>query len=408
MTATADPIVWNPLDAQQRADPYPAYARLVREDPVHHSPFGMTVLSRFADCEMVLRSPLASVDDTKAPMYPEFVEAAEDPAALEALLAKRPFLFLDPPDHTRLRGLVSKAFTPKTVERLRPRVEELVAQLLDAMTDEATVDIVAAFAYPLPITIISEMLGVPARDAEQFTRWSRALARSLDPEFLLPPEAVAARNEAVAEFHAYFRDLIAARRRSPGDDVLTALVHAEEEGNRLTEEEVLSTCTLLLVAGHETTVNLIANGTLALLRHPDQCARLRSDPALARSAVEEVLRYDPPVQLTGRLLLGDLEVSGEVLPAGSFNVLLLAAAQRDPAAFADPDAFDIGRGDVRHLAFGHGPHFCLGAPLARLEGEVALRELISRFPNLALAADELAYRENLVLRGLEALPVAVR
>jgi unspecific monooxygenase len=408
MSTATDPVVWNPFDPVMRTDPYPVYQRLLAEDPVHENALGMLMLSRFTDCETVLRHPNASSDESKAPAFTEFVQAAEDPDELQRLLEMRPFLFLDPPDHTRLRGLVSKAFTPKTVERLRPRVELLVTELLDAVAAASgPVDLVSALAYPLPITIISEMLGVPAEDSDQFTAWSRALARSLDPEFVLPPEAVSARNTALEEFHAYFRRLIAARRHDPRDDVLSALVHAEEEGNRLTENELLATCTLLLVAGHETTVNLIANGALALMRNPAELQRLRGEPTLIKSAIEEMLRFDPPVQLTGRLVLDDIAISDRTLSAGLFVVLLIGAANRDPAMFTNPNDFMVNRPDVRHLSFGLGHHFCLGAPLARLEAQAALGQLVQRFPDLALATDSLQYRENLVLRGLESLPVRV-
>jgi cytochrome P450 len=257
----------------------------------------------------------------------------------------------------------------------------------------------------LPVQVISEMLGVPPEDHERFKGWSRDLARGLDPDFILPQEVLDQRKAAIDAFSAYFLELIAERRRAPQDDLLSALVAAEDEGDRLTERELLSTCTLLLVAGHETTVNLIANGTLALLRHPDQLRRLRDDPSVARSAVEEVLRYDAPVQMTGRVALEDIELDGATLTKGAFALLLLASANRDPAAFAEPDRLDLGRTDNHHLAFGFGTHFCLGAPLARLEGEIALTSLVRRCPDLALATDQPRYKENLILRGLEALPV---
>jgi cytochrome P450 len=393
---------FDPFDPAFRVDPYPLYQRMREENPIHPGPIGGLVLTRHADCLHVLRHPAASSDERKGDLFRAMEEAGE---VDRELADNRPFLFLDPPDHTRLRRLVSKAFTPRRVERLRPRVQTLVDELLDAVVPTGAIELIEDLAYPLPVQVISELLGVPPEDHERFKGWSRDLARGLDPDFILPPEVLERRQEAIDAFSAYFLELIAERRRAPRDDLLSALVAAEDEGDRLTEQEVLSTCTLLLVAGHETTVNLIANGALALLRHPDQLQRLREDPSLARSAVEELLRYDPPVQMTGRVALEDIELDGATLEKGTFGLLLLGSANRDPAAFPDPDRLDLGRTDNHHLSFGFGTHFCLGAPLARLEGEVALTTLVQRGPDLALATDAPRYKENLILRGLEALPL---
>ena len=395
---------FDPFDPVFRTDPYPVYARLREENPVHPSALGGLVVTRHADCLHVLRHPAASSDERNSDLFRAMQEAGE---VDEELVDARPFLFLDPPDHTRLRRLVTKAFTPRTIERLRPRVQELVDELLDARVGTGSIELVEDFAYLVPVQIISELLGVPPEDHERFKGWSRDLARGLDPDFILPPEVVEKRKQAIDAFSAYFLELIAERRRVPQDDLLSALVAAEDAGDRLTERELLSTCTLLLVAGHETTVNLIANGTLALLRHPDELRRLRDDPSIARTAVEELLRFDPPVQLTARVALEDMEIGGQTLAKGTSAILLLGSANRDEAAFAEPDQLDIGRTDNHHLAFGFGTHFCLGAPLARLEGEVALTTLVRRFPDLALATDAPRYKENLVLRGLEELPLSL-
>ncbi|MBB5082821.1 cytochrome P450 [Nonomuraea endophytica] len=338
------------------------------------------------------------------------------------------FLRLDPPDHTRLRALVSRAFTPRMVERLRPRVEAITAELIGAMGEEA--DLVAEFAYPLPVLVITEMLGVPPEDYERFRGWSETLARSLDP--MLPSGQADTTERASLEFRAYFRELLAERRVRPGEDLLSALVQVEE----LTEAELLATCVLLLVAGHETTVNLIANGVLNLARH-GMLHLAADDP---RPVVEEVLRYDPPVQLTARTALREAELGGTALPAGTAVMALVGAANRDPAAFPDPDRFDPGRFDPgrfdpgrfdpgrvdpgrvdpgrsdpgrsdpgrapeRHLAFGLGIHFCLGATLARMEGEIALRALAEAAPELKLVEEAPPYKENVVLRGLARLQV---
>jgi unspecific monooxygenase len=317
----------------------------------------------------------------------------------------RPFLFMDPPDHTRLRGLVNKAFTPRVVERLRERVEAIVDELLGAVAPKGEIEIVEDLAYPLPVRVICEMLGVPAEDHETFRSWSQHVARGLDPDFVLPPDFIERRQRTFDQLREYFLRLIEARRREPREDLISALIAAEENGQVLSEDELVTTCGLLLIAGHETTVNLIANGTLALLRHPDQLRRLRDDPSLIRTAVEEVLRFDPPVQMTARIALDDIAVGSATFRKGQLAILLLAAANRDEAQFADPETFDIGREDNRHLAFGMGIHFCVGAPLARVEGQIALSAIAERLRDPALMVETPKYKENLVLRGLEALPV---
>ena len=404
--STTDPLVFNPFDPAVRADPYPLYRRMREEEPTHRSPLGFYVFTRYDDCLTVLRHPQMSSDQRHAAGAIEFLE--QQPAArkmAEAMEGKRPFLLLDPPDHTRLRGLVSKAFTPRTVEGLRPRIQQVVDELIDDVQPKGAMEVVEDLAYPLPVIIICEMLGVPPSDHERFKDWSRDLARGLDPDFVQPMDSLEHRFETVLAFHEYFRELIARRRSDPGDDVLTALVHAEEQGDTLTEDEVLGTCTLLLVAGHETTVNLIGNGVLALLRHRDQLEKLWADRALIKGAVEEILRYDPPVQFDGRVAMADIEVGGVTVAQGEQPILILAAANRDPLQFDAPEVFDITRADNRHLSFGHGLHFCLGAPLARLEGQLALGTLVGRLPLMELATDEPVYKENLILRGLAELPI---
>ncbi|MHB8670379.1 MAG: cytochrome P450 [Acidimicrobiales bacterium] len=400
---------FDPFDPTFRADPYPVYRRLREQDPTHRSLLGFRVFTRYADCAALLHHPDASSDTRNGAAFRAFLEQAPEAARrfAELVSRRRSFLFLDPPDHTRLRGLVSKAFTPRVVEKLRPRIVELVDGLLDAALERGSLEVIEEFAYPIPVVVICELLGVPASDHEKFKGWSRSLARALDPDVVLPVEVLEHRLEAMEAFHHYFRELIDRRRAEPQEDLLSALVTAEDEGDQLSEDELLGTVTLLLVAGHETTVNLIGNGVLALVRHPEALAALAADPSLARSAVEEVLRWDPPVQLDGRVMLADVEIGGVTLERGEQPVILLAAANRDPEQFPDAERFDIERTDNRHLSFGHGIHFCLGAPLARLEGQVALTTIARRLRGLALAdpAAPLEYRENLVLRGLARLPV---
>ncbi len=409
--AAAGTLVWDPYDPAWVEDPYGVYAELRRSNPVHRNALGFWVFTRHADCLAIMRDKRSSSDgrNADATTFRE-VRAVDLPLQQgpEAMLAEMaPFLFRDPPDHTRLRGLVQKAFTPRVVEGLRPRLEEICEGLLDTALERGEIDLVADYAYPLPVQIIVEMLGVPAEDHEQFRVWSHALARGLDPDFLLPPEAVQQRLGAILSFVQYFASLIEARRQEPGEDLLSRLIQAEEQGDVLTQGELLSTCILLLVAGHETTVNLISGGALALLERPDQLALLRDDPAVVRSGVEEMLRFVCPVQLTGHVALEEMEVGGATIAAGEFSMLLIASANRDPDAFDDPDTFDVTRADNNHLGFGFGIHHCLGAPLARLEAQIALPALLRRTRRLERTTDELSYKQNIVLRGLESLPVRV-
>ena len=392
-----DLLSFDPLDPGFAADPYAHYARLRGTGPAVRSPLGLLVFTGHEACSAILRDHRFGHGPAEENSPFESADGDDDRV--------RSFLQLDPPDHSRLRGLVSKAFTARRVQRLRPRVAELVAGLVADGVARGSMDVIGDLAYPLPVTVISELLGVPPEDHERFRGWSDALARGLDPDFLLPPEFLARQRAAREEFRAYFAELAARRRTEPAEDLLSDLVRIQAETAAFSDAELLATCALLLVAGHETTVNLIGNGTLALLRHPDQLAWLREDPDRVGTAVEELLRYDPPVQLTGRMALADTEVCGQPVRAGEPVLLLLAAANRDPAVFPDPDRLDLARGTARHLAFGLGIHFCLGAPLARMEGEAALRELI-RHP-LEPTGGAPAYKENLVLRGLARLPVRI-
>jgi len=403
-------LVWDPFDPLWRADPPAVYARLRTENPVHRSPLGFWVFTRHADCLALLRDKRTSSDARKAD--PESFRGLRrfddvDGPVAEAFEEMAPFLFRDPPDHTRLRGLVQKAFTPRVVDGLRGRITEISESLVDDALALGSADLVADLAYPLPVQIIVEMLGVPADDHAMFRIWSDAMARGLDPDFLLPPEAIQERLVGILSFIQYFAGLIERRRLDPGDDLLSALIAAEEQGDVLSQGELIATCILLLVAGHETTVNLIGGGALTLLEHPGELARFREDLSLTRPAVEEMLRYVSPVQLTGRIALEDVEVGGVTLAKGEFAMLLLGSANRDPDAFEDPDVFDVGRSENPNLGFGFGIHHCLGAPLARLETQIALRTLFERAAVVERASDDLAYKDNIVLRGLASLPVTL-
>lgn len=398
------------LTPEFRDDPYQFFRLLREHDPVHHTPFGVYLVSRHADAAAIVRDPHLSSDQRNSELYQAFAEAA--PAFDEDTMDQMNdvvMLFKDPPDHTRLRGLVSKAFTPKMVERLRVRVQAIVDERLDEVEarSDGRMDVVTDLAYPLPVVIICELLGVPPEDHATFSAWSSELAASIDPDPLLSPDQRARIQEAGNAFLEYFTDLIERRRRSLRDDLLSALIEAEEGGDRLTEEELLGTALFLLIAGHETTVNLIGNGTLALLQHRDQLDRLRDDPSLDRRAVEELLRFDSPVQLTQRITLDEYRLGDVTIPKGQNLVPLLGAANRDPAEFDDPDRLDLGRENAnRHVAFGGGHHFCLGAALARLEGAAAIGTLVRRFPAIELAGEPVR-RTTFTLRGLEHLPVSI-
>jgi cytochrome P450 len=390
---------FNPMDPEFLADPYPTYHRLRAEDPVHHSPLGFWVLTRYEDVSSVLRDPRFIKEPLAALVAARF--GAEVPRGVGLSMLDR-----DPPDHTRLRSLVSKAFTPRVVEGLRPRIQQIVDGLITRAEAAGSIDVIEEFAYPIPVNVICEMLGVPVADHERFKGWSLDIARGLD-SIWLPPDSEVPRRSAAAR-HAisdYFRGLIAARRAAPRGDLLSALIAAEEAGDKLSEEELLATCILLLIAGHETTVNLIGNGVLALLRHPAELSRLRETPGLITSAVEELLRYDGPVQRTARVASADATIGGRTIPRGDMVMPFIGAADRDPAQFPEPDRLDLSRSDNRHIAFGWGIHFCLGAPLARVEGQIAIDALVRRLPGLELVNHQPEYRQSLTLRGLKTLPV---
>jgi cytochrome P450 len=395
MTAAAPP---DPFAPAAQPDPYPAYARLRREAPVHPLvlPDGTRrwLVTRYEDVDAALRDPRLSKRDPATDSMPPIVRAV----VANQMLAQ------DPPDHTRLRRLVAQAFAPRLVAGREPLVQRTADDLLDRVRPGEGFDLVGDYAHPLPLTVIADLLGIPLEDRGPFRRWSDA-AVAVDPAGgPVPPW----RLNALGEFAAYLTGLFARKRRDPGDDLTSGLVHAADEGDALSPEELLAMVWLLLVAGHETTVNLIGNGVLALLRHPDQLALLRADPGLLPGAVEELLRYDGPVATsTPRFSTAEVDLPGGTIPAGEQVIVVLASADRDPERFADPDVLDVRRADVRHLAFGRGVHYCLGAPLARMEGRIALGTLLRRVPGLrsAVPFEELEWRRSLLVRGLRAFPV---
>jgi cytochrome P450 len=379
-----------------RADPYPAYRMLRQAAPIFRLPNGFWVVSTHAGCAAVLRDPRFGRE--RDDISPEF---AREPIMLSL---SRMMLLRDPPAHTRLRGLVSKAFTARRMEALRPRIAQIVDQLIDDVEPQGQMDIMRDFARKLPVTVICDMLGVPEADRAPFMADNEVRGRILDPVPISREELDKA-NENVLTTEAYFRTLFAYRRANPGDDLTTALLAARENDDALTDDEVLANIGLLFVAGHETTTNLIGNGLLALHRNPAQLKRLQADPSLIPNAVEELLRYDSPVQLTGRNALEDSEVLGQNIAAGAHIIALLGAANRDPAAYeGDPETLDVGRPGVRAISFGGGIHHCLGAQLARIEGEIALRHLLTRLPDLRLADPvNINWKPTITLRGPQSL-----
>jgi cytochrome P450 len=388
-------------------NPYPIYSVIRTVRPVLQVPIpdwngpGMWMLTRYRDVHGALRDPRFSVERIRAPLVrdnltrmPEFLR--------QSAQGLRSMLIMDPPDHTRVRKLVNKAFTPKRIAALRGHIEALVATLLDEAAERGRFDVIHDLAEPLPAIVIAELLGVPTEDHRQFREWSSALISGM------ASQSGEARENATAagrRIFGYLADIIADRRRAPREDLISAMIQAQEERDALTDAELLATSNLLLLAGHETTTNLIGNGMLALLREPDEWRRLCAQPDLLPSAIEELLRFDGPVQATLRVALEDVVIDEHVIPEGSLVLTSIGAANHDPAVFTNPDRLDLARDPNPHLAFGFGTHFCLGAPLARLEAQLAFEALTRRFPKLALADDRPAYRLNPVLRGLVRLEV---
>ena len=388
------------LDPVFREHPHDQLDRLRVEDPVHlQAARGRLFLTRFEDAKEVLADRSLSVDPRKAPDTPRR-RAMRGDAPLEAF--EPSMLNLDDPDHKRLRGLVSQAFNPRSVDAWRPRIRAIAEVLLDQLADRGSFDVIAEFAAPLPIVVIAEMLGVDPGDMPQFKRWSDARAQAFNP--IRTPEQTAELRAAGQGLTDYFARAIEARRDRRGTDLISMLVDAEEAGDRLSAREIVITCRLLLVAGNLTTTDLIGNGVLALLRNPDQLAKLRAHPELVPNAVEEMLRYDPPVAQAGRFALEPLEVGGEEVQAGQAMICSLLAAGHDPGRHSDPHRFDIERADTTHLAFGGGAHYCLGAPLARAEAEIAIVALFERFPVLRLDLERVVEHKRAPgFNGLDAL-----
>jgi len=396
--------LFNPWTPEFIADPYPSFHRLRTTEPMHLMPLGFYVASRHADVTSILRDKRFGKDFVGRMTRRHGPQILNEPIYRSM---RHWMLQLDPPDHGRLRGLVVRAFTARRIEDMRPRIQQIVDAIIDRVAERGHMDLIADFAYRLPVTVICDMLGIPEEDREFFHAGSRMGGRLLDLAPLSAAE-IKEQNEGNLAMAEYFRRLFDLRRRQPGDDLTTHLVQAEEAGDKLTNEELTANIILLFGAGHETTVNLIGNGLLALHRNPDQLRLLQNDPSLAPNAVEELLRYDSSVQVTGRTTLENVdEIGGIALAKGQPVVCLLGSANRDPAVYADPDRLDITRSDIRPLSFGGGIHYCVGAQLARIEGEVAITTLLRRLPNLRLDdLDHPDWRQTFVLRGLNRLPAS--
>jgi cytochrome P450 len=393
---------FNPFLAEARRDPYPGYARVRERGGIYRSPLGLFIASRYEHVTAILRDPRFAANRSRALPF-RLIRFANRDAPDFLNLLDRNLLNLDGPEHASLRGLVNKAFTPRRVAALRPRIGEIAHDLLDAIEGRGELELIRDFAHPLPVIVIAELLGVPAADREKFRAWSNGAAQIIDP--LNAERGMARAKEAANELSAYFREMLARRRAEPCDDLLSAMIAAEQDGRVIGERDLVALSVLLLAAGHETTTNLIGNAVVALLRFPEQAERLRAEPALLASAVEEFLRFDSPVQFTDRIALEAVELGGQRIPAGRPVGLLLAAANHDPEVFASPHRLDVARAENRHLAFGHGPHFCLGAPLARLEAEIGMGALLARFPKLRGDGAAVQYRPSVLLRGPLALPL---
>lgn len=396
---------YNPLDDEVHRDPYPHYRRLRGAGAIVRNPEGSWVISGYHAAAAVLRDPrfVRGFSDHESNSWSASRGGPASPLVREM---GRWMLYKDPPDHTRLRRLVTKAFNPRAVEETRRHITQIANQLIDRIEGSQITDVINDFAFPLPVAVIARVLGLRIDDPTQWREWTQSLTRALDP--YQNPEEVRRAQLAVDELSRFLSSEVAARRKFPGNDVLSMLIRAEEAGDRLNDEELISTVNLLFIAGHETTVNLIGTGLLALLTHPAEMERLERHPVLLRSAIEELLRYDSPVQLTGRWARERVETAGVTVAAGDHVQLLIGAANRDPARFPDPDVLDVTRADVKHLSFGGGAHFCLGSMLARAEAQIAIGSLIRRFPGLRLATAQPDWRDHISVRGLRSLPCYTR
>lgn len=402
----AKALKFNPYDPAFQTNPYPIYHSLRSVEPIHQSFKSMWVLTRYADAKAVLRDPRFCVDKMPNNVKHKGNYLKQNDFNTLAQAISKWLIFLDPPEHTRLRGLISKAFSSTSVEFLRPQIQQITDELISKVRHKGSMDIISDFACPLPCNVIAAILGVPVEDWFKLYHWSDELSNILDP--LRSLEDYELMNKVALEFTDYFKSLIAQRQKSSQKDLLSALITVKEQNNKLSEEEIISVCMLLFFTGEETTVNLIGNGMLALLRHPQQMQQIKTQPMLIQSAVEEMLRYDSPIQITTRVATEDVDLDGVTIRVGEKVLVSLGAANRDPAQFPDPDRFDITRSNNSHLAFADGIHYCLGAVLTRIEAEIAINTLVQELPDLKLSPDKLEWRNKVAFRSLKALPITFK
>jgi cytochrome P450 len=403
-TAVRRGLLYNPFDPRMRADPYPTYRLLRESDPIHRSPLGFWAIARHHDVVALQRNPRLGFSPTSFATRAE--QAGGDPAGPVARVASRWLLFTDPDRHLRFRRIMGRFFTPHGIGQLRVLVNQVAGELLDAIDPADPVDLIGQFARPLPTRVLGGWLGLPVSDRPRWRSWSESIGRVL--ESVLNPEVMRSLSQSVLECDEYLRKQLAQRRAHPGDDLLSGFVNLSYEGEPLDDDEIVSYVSLLFGAAYETTVNLIGNGLLALIRNPGQLALLREQPDLIGNAVEEFLRYDSPAQLHGRWTFEDCQVADSVIPPGSRLIILMGSANRDPDRYTDPDRLDITRADPRPTSFSGGPHNCLGAPLARLEAQIAIPMVLDRFPTIGPITAPLSWRaEHIAIRALTALPVRV-
>lgn len=403
MADTTTELLYDPRDPAVRMDPYPHYQRLREKDPVHKSPFGYWILSRFREVEAVLRDTRVTSEFHRDETWAKHRGGPDSPVVRDT---RQWMLMLDKGAHRRIRGLVNHVFTERAIERLRPRIAEVLDELLDKMDSGDQIDLIKNLALPMPVTVICGLVGLPTEDRELCRGWTEKIGHVVDPA--LSRETEVAMNQAVLEFHEYISGHLAQRRRNPREDILSMLLAAEVDGERLTDDEIVANVLLLFNAGHETSVNLLGNGMLALLRHPEELRRLRQNPDLINNGIDEISRYDAPVQLVARMTTDPLPLGDTVIPAGAKVMLLLGAANRDPERYPQPDRLDLSRSNVRPIAFGGGPHFCIGAQLGRVEGRMVFTEVLRRYRTIELATETVRWRPHVNFRGLVELPLTMR
>ncbi|MCG0283802.1 cytochrome P450 [Streptomyces sp. PSAA01] len=401
--AAQEEILYNPRDPMLRSDPYPVYARLREKDPVHRSPFGFWVVSGYAEAAQLLRDSRLTSEFHRDAKWADHRGGWDSPVVSDTRLW---MLMLDGGAHRRIRGLVNPVFSARAIQDMRPRIAAILDRVLDDLGSGEGIDLIDSLALPLPVTVICGLVGLPVEDREQCRRWTEAIGHVVDPSL----DAVTQKlmNDSLVEFRTYIEEHLAKRRLDPQDDILSRLALAEVDGERLSDDEIVANVLLLFNAGHETTVNLVGNGTLALLRNPEQLRALREDPDLIEEGVDEFVRYDAPVQLVARMATADVEVGGKTIPAGAKLMILLGAANRDPRRYSDPDRLDMFRTDVKPLSFGGGPHYCIGAMLGKIEGRMVFRELLRRYRSITLSTDDLVWRPHVNFRGLSELRVDLK